>query len=350
MHIAEYLSSYSSQNLLCEKEIKLDMFNTSVLHQSKNSDGKFTLQNLFQALYLTINLIGRTRKKNFKALHFNSSFGVALLKDQIILCLLKIFISEPIILQIHYGDLEEALLPNFFLRKLHLFLLKRMDHVILLSNNFRDQLISLGFSKSQLIVLYNFHVISPNQNIYDHKLDPLKLLFVGSICKRKGILDLLESLKTVDFQYELHILGEFSSSSLEIICREIQNSHNLNLIFHGYLESPEKEHYYINSDILVLPSYAEGFPMVIPEAMAYGCAIISTRISGIPEIVENGINGFLIDPGQVNLLRNKIIFLNNNRDVLINFRKMSLILSQKFDFVTYIDRIASIYNNFESEL
>ena len=66
---------------------------------------------------------------------------------------------------------------------------------------------------------------------------------------------------------------------------------------------------YSSADILLLPSYNEGLPYVIIEALASGLPIISTDVGGIPEVIENGQNGYIIKSGDVNALRRHIIEL-----------------------------------------
>ncbi|MNT35651.1 UDP-D-galactose:(glucosyl)lipopolysaccharide-1,6-D-galactosyltransferase [compost metagenome] len=85
--------------------------------------------------------------------------------------------------------------------------------------------------------------------------------------------------------------------------------------------------------------------MVIPEAMALGCAVISTSIAGIPEIVQNEFNGYLINPGQIDELAKKITYLDRNREVLKVFRENSLHLSAQYNLENYIEKICTIYNN-----
>ena len=60
--------------------------------------------------------------------------------------------------------------------------------------------------------------------------------------------------------------------------------------------------YYRDADVFCLPSFAEGLPVVLMEAMATGRPVVATRITGIPELVEDGVSGFLVAPGSVEQL------------------------------------------------
>ncbi len=135
----------------------------------------------------------------------------------------------------------------------------------------------------------------------------------------------------------------FHSYSIELLFKNQIRNQNLNVHFRGYLDGELKENLLRVSDILVLPSYAEGFPMVIPEAMAFGCAIISTNVAGIPDIVRSDYNGFLLEPGQISELTDKILYFGRNRDILKKFQEKSLELSMKYTIKEYINQLSQIY-------
>lgn len=346
MRIAEFLSENASIELFQNNNIEVEFFNSHVLMQSKNSEGKISLENIKQAFYLLFRLAKRVRKNDFDAIHFNSSSGFPLFKDQVIIFIISILTSKNIYFQIHFSGVEETFSKSWLIRKLHLFFLKRNFKIILLSENFKNQLITLGFAESKLCVLYNFHNVNANPKLDLKKSDQvLELLFIGSICKRKGFHDLLTALSQIGIEYRLNVLGEFSDNDMKSHSESYILEHHLNVSFYGYLAGPDKDAVISKSDILILPSYSEGFPMVIPEAMAMGCAIISTDIAGIPEIVIQGINGFLINPGDIKELTNKITRLSNDRELLINFKKNSLKLSSQYTLENYIGRLSEIYNN-----
>ena len=69
----------------------------------------------------------------------------------------------------------------------------------------------------------------------------------------------------------------------------------------------------------ILPSYREVLPMSILETMAYGIPNISTRIASIPEVIEDGVNGFLIEPGDLEALKEKILTLSTDTLLRLKF-------------------------------
>ena len=344
MRIAEYLSENKSNLQFNNNNIEIEIFNSAVLKQSKHSEGKFSFENILQAIYLFLNLARRVRLNNFDIIHFNTSAQMPLLKDQIILLFISLITSKRIFIQIHYCGIEETFLKNNLLRWLQIVLLKRLSKIIVLSKKFKNELVEAGISNDKLYVLYNFHNEKYNHSkVNTH--NEIQLLFIGSISERKGFQDLLESLKILRNEYNLNVLGEFSSKNFKEYCEKTVASNNLRVNFLGYLNGQKKNEIISNSDVLILPSYAEGFPMVIPEAMALGNAIISTSIAAMPEIIEADINGYLISPGQYKILAQKILYLNNNKNILKEFKENSIKLSEKFSFENYINNLSVIYKD-----
>lgn len=119
--------------------------------------------------------------------------------------------------------------------------------------------------------------------------------FLGRIYKDKGVNELLEaflSLKNQD-KYALLIIGPFDNSRQSLKPDLLQRAkENPNIIFHGFTKEVPK--YLSAIDVLCHPSYHEGFSMAIQQAMAMGCAIVTTDVPGPSEVIENGISGITV--------------------------------------------------------
>ncbi len=120
----------------------------------------------------------------------------------------------------------------------------------------------------------------------------LHLLFLGKVCREKGIFDVLEVLsKDIPFYSErvcLHIAGLGLVDELLKTVKE----HGLNdmVVYEGWVSGDRKAYLLSNADVYILPSYAEGLPVSILEAMSYGLFIIASNVGGIPEVIgENGV-------------------------------------------------------------
>jgi len=76
--------------------------------------------------------------------------------------------------------------------------------------------------------------------------------------------------------------------------------------FLGWVNGDEKDKIFRESSIFCLPSYAEGFPMAVLDAWAYGIPVVTTPVGGIPDIVHDGINGLLFQPGDIKMLSQQL--------------------------------------------
>ena len=152
------------------------------------------------------------------------------------------------------------------------------------------------------------------------------LLFLGLLGKNKGIYDLLECIRDhkVEFQgkLKLYIGGNGEIEHVKQLIKEYGIADIV--IFEGWVSGDKKIELLNKSDAYILPSYKEGLPISILEAMSYGMPIISTPVGGIPEIVSNGENGYLVEPGNKEDIYKAIMSLLNDADLRNRMGRISL--------------------------
>ena len=120
-----------------------------------------------------------------------------------------------------------------------------------------------------------------------------------------------------------------------------------NVRVEGVISRKQLKFYYAAADIFVLPSYTEGLPTVLPEALYMGLPVVASNVGGIPEIINNGENGFLIDPGNSELLSEKLHMLISNEALRKQFSKNSRKIAEtKYTY----DKISEQYLNAYNEL
>lgn len=131
--------------------------------------------------------------------------------------------------------------------------------------------------------------------------DRVSILFVGRLDEGKGLFDLLESQSRLGDTTRLYLVG---SGTLEGELRDSMRTFGIedDVEFVGAVPHDKVHHYYAAADIFCLPSYHESFGMVNVEAMASGCPVVSTRIDAIEEYLNDGENGLLVTPGDVDEL------------------------------------------------
>jgi glycosyltransferase involved in cell wall biosynthesis len=217
----------------------------------------------------------------------------------------------PTVLHLHSFEYEEFVpnLPPLFQRVIRK-MFQRADHVIVLGRiweNFLNE--ELGVSKRNMSILYNA-APGPPELVSRHSglnKENVRLLFVGQLGARKGVPELLQALSRIPrlpFAWSITMAGDGDIGGARQSALELGILDRVN--FTGWLDSAQIRGLLESSDVLILPSHAEGFPMAIVEAFAYGVAVISSPVGAIAEIVLNNENGLLVSVGDVDGLEQAI--------------------------------------------
>jgi glycosyltransferase involved in cell wall biosynthesis len=142
----------------------------------------------------------------------------------------------------------------------------------------------------------------------EHHDGSRRLLYVGRLGPTKGLPILLEALSTLKSSQgglSLTIVGDGPDRiSLEEMAATLGVGEMVRFV--GYQSQEEVRDQLRHTDVFVLPSFAEGVPVVLMEAMAAGVPVVGTRVAGTSELVEEGVNGFLVPPGDVASLAERI--------------------------------------------
>lgn len=150
------------------------------------------------------------------------------------------------------------------------------------------------------------------------------ILFLGRIAKDKGIEELLSAisiLKKEKYLFELNIVGsgEFIENANKIV-EKLKISDFVQFVGPVFETNIIKE-YYLNADLFVLPSYHEGFPRTLYEAMIFGVPIITTLVGGIPSLMKDNYNCKSIEPKSIDSTVEGLKFALDNYDKMIMFAK-----------------------------
>lgn len=175
--------------------------------------------------------------------------------------------------------------------------LKSADRLIVLSESWKTWFEAIGIDPQKLTVLHN---ITPEPKIIqEYKVNDGKIhfLFMGEIGKRKGVFDIIRSLSLHKEEAEGKIELRIGGNKNEGLLQEMIKAAGLENIvkFEGWVSGEKKIRLLNWADVYILPSFNEGLPISILEAMSYSCPIISSPVGGIPEVVTD--NGILVSPG-----------------------------------------------------
>lgn len=128
--------------------------------------------------------------------------------------------------------------------------------------------------------------------------DPLRILFLGRLGARKGVPEILRALADSRVRREPWVAVLAGDGEIALYRAEAQRlGLDHRVTFSGWVDSDHAQQLLSESDLLLLPSHAEGLPMSVIEAFAHGVPVVSTPVGAIPDIVENDINGLLVRSG-----------------------------------------------------
>jgi glycosyltransferase involved in cell wall biosynthesis len=179
----------------------------------------------------------------------------------------------------------------------------RIDRFIAPSNFLKDKLVEGGFEPERIICLPNF------VDVESYRSSPAKdyFLYFGRLLYEKG-LDLLIRAAAGLGRGSLHILGDGPvRRELEELASEVGGE---NIVFLGHRSGEELRRILSEAQFVVLPSrWYENLPFSIMEAFASGKAVVASDLGGIPEMVEDGVNGYLFPPGDIDDLAARLASL-----------------------------------------
>jgi len=218
------------------------------------------------------------------------------------------------------------------------------DKVIALSEDWKEFLAQYICDEDKIQVIYNA-VRIPRQ--YEKDYTNRKMLFLGKLGQRKGTYDLIEVLPDVLKEFpdaHMYFGGDGEREQAEALCRE--KGIGDKVTFLGWVRDAEKEKYLKECSIYVLPTYHEGMPMSVLEAMSYGMAVVSTEVGGIPHMITSGENGLLCKAGDVQALKlNLSKLLCSEKERLRLGRNGKKKIEEDFNIQNNLDCIMKIYEH-----
>lgn len=166
-------------------------------------------------------------------------------------------------------------------------------------------------------------------------------LFVGSLVEQKGIFYFLESIKNIDFDFKIIGNGPLYNKILDFI--KVNNINNVELL--GTKTQSQVSEYLKNCSFLVLPSISEGLGMTIIEAFACKKAVIGSNVGGIPELIKDEINGYIVPPKNTKILEDKINMLVNDKNLRKSLGNEGLNYSKNFSWRLSSKKTYDIYDS-----
>jgi glycosyltransferase involved in cell wall biosynthesis len=231
---------------------------------------------------------------------------------------------------------------GFILKRFAKIILKQASLAIALSENMKTSMKQI--LNRQIVVLtngVNLEEIKLNAAKKQEKFGEKQLLFVGNVRPIKGVEYLIEAMQIVAKKQptaRLVIVGSYNPDFARKIPRNLREK----ILLKGFVENKNIPSLMKNSDIFILPSISEGIPNVVLEAMAVGLPIVATRVGGVPELIKDAENGFLVPARSSEQLAEKILLLLNDENLRERISQNNLNASKKYD----INKITSILEEY----
>lgn len=253
------------------------------------------------------------KSHRYDVLHLCSSGSLGFAKDAVMLYMAKRYHAHTI-LHFHFGRIPSVIKDNDWEGKWFRKAMTLADVAIVIDKPSFRALIAAGYGN----IKYLPNPLAPRietfveDNCQNSQRDERMVLYAGHCYGSKGVYQLVEACKDID-DIRLVLAGTISED-VERELKQIANNGSWLEIL-GERSHDEVLALMMQCGIFVLPSYTEGFPNVILESMACGCAIVATTVGAIPEMIgeEAGHRcGLLIPPGNAGKLRETIMLFMKN--------------------------------------
>jgi glycosyltransferase involved in cell wall biosynthesis len=292
-----------------------------------------------QSIYKIIKTLAN--ETEIKIIHIHSASKGSFFRKSII-CLIGKMFHKKTILHIHGGSFKEFY--NKGLNKYYInFIFRINDKTICLSEEWKLFFDNI-MRKDKIKVLGNpvedYKKYRINTENISHKI---KMLFLGNISEEKGIFELINFLNENEYFKNNVISLVIGGIGNEKILGELINN-NKNIQYAGWINADERIKYLKECNLFILPSFTEGLPMSILEAMSAGKAIIGTKVGGIPSLVKENHNGWLLEVHKLEKLNEIFKEILKDEDILKKYGDNSYKDSKKYHSKNIIKKLETIYS------
>lgn len=285
-------------------------------------------------------------------IHIHSSFGPSFYRKMPFIYMAS-WAKRLIVNHIHGAEFE-----NFYVnaskkkQKLIRTIYGKCNMLITLSEEWKERLGQI-VPAEKIEIIENYSIV--NETALEERLTrPCNntVLFLGELGIRKGCFDIpkiAEKVVTAIPDVKFILAGNGSAEDEEKLKRAFtDNGLEKNVLFPGWIRKQEKDKALRKADIFFLPSYNEGMPMSILDAMGYALPVVSTNVGGIPKIVIDGENGYCCTPGEVQLMAQRIISVLKNDERRLIFARNSVdSIETQYSLEIHITKLESVYSKLE---
>ena len=248
--------------------------------------------------------------------------------------------KKPLIVTFHGTDARIFPWKNRINRMLTMFVVNRSERVIAVSEEMKSVLKQLGCPDHKIAVMsvgVDTRVFHPRdkkgaRELLELAVDKQIVLYVGRLHNMKGVKLIYECAR------------HMPKTLFMMVGDGAVKTDAKNCIFIGVSKHEEIPLWMSAADILVLPSYSEGLPTVVMEALSCGTPAIVTDVGGCPEVVKDGETGFVVPVGDVDALVERITYLLNNKEMIERMGRIGRVdMIKRHDRVMLAHRLKVVY-------
>lgn len=292
------------------------------------------------------------RKEKIHLIQTNTSFSSnAVFRDGLYL-LVSNLMNRKTIVFFHGWDYNFVNGLNWFLIKLFKLVFFKSDAIIDLTNLNKSKLIEWGYNKTiyvetTAVADLFLNAVSENgiKTKYEAQIDKINLLFLARLEREKGLYEAINIFKILNKstqKFALTIAGD--GTELNNAKNYVTSNKIIGIEFIGFVTGEKKLNTYINAHIYVFPSYSEGMPTTVLEAMSCGLPILTTKVGGLVDFFQNSKNGYFIDLNHLPSISEIIIELCKDAKQLVEIGKFNFIYANNhFTAQKVAARIISIF-------
>ena len=283
-------------------------------------------------------------------IHIHSSFGPSFYRKMPFIYMAS-WAKKPIVNHIHGADFDEFFVNASDKKKQQIKkIYNKCSVLIALSDEWKGRLSQI-VPENKITIIENYSILYENalEQRFDRECNNT-VLFLGELGKRKGCYDIPEIVRKVkkkipDVKFILAGAGsEVDEEAIKHLM--VENGVTENVTFPGWVRGDKKDRLLREADVFFLPSYNEGMPMSVLDAMGYGLPIISTNVGGIPTIVHSGENGYCCDSGDVDAFAMAIVELLRNHEKRKEFASKSMeIVRMKYSLNSHLECLEKTYES-----
>lgn len=289
-------------------------------------------------------IVSTIKKNNIDIVHVHMAERGSVFREGFVVLIAKCMGCKTVI-HMHGADIEKWYnKQNILIKKIIAWIFCLSDRMIVLGENWLPFMKSvMAKHEDKIRVLHNAVNVEETNKANANATD---ILFYGMLIKRKGIEDVLAAFEKIkdDIPDTIHLklYGDNKEFDADKKIKEYHLAEKAS--YEGWMTSDKRAEVFSNVLINVLPSYNEGLPMTILESMGYGIPNISTNIAAIPEAIEDGVNGFVIEPGDVSELADRIKTLVLDKTLWKKFSENAYSTAKKeFSIQAHIKQLLKIY-------